>query len=520
MAMVRAAARMAEAELARDAADPRRPPMRPTRTGLHVVHRVPRPAESLLTIMTARPGTPLRLTPAAQRDPAAARLGPARALRRRARRAALRGRRRLLHAARGAQPAARLLGEELLASRPYRLAAGGRRGLAGGRGAAGGGRRARRHACLPRPAPAAVDGARRRTAARRAARARCAHAMLRSRRARPDVDLDTRRRGAPTTTRCGWPSAPPSGDGSPMLPAGRRADRPPGPRTACLTRSWRHVERSQRRRATCPLLAWWSTVDHHSVTPLEPHMTVYAPPGTADSHIRSRAATATTSAASGSTPIKGGYFENISPVNGKPFTEVGRGTAEDIEAAIDAAHAAADAWGRTSADRALEHPAQDRRPRSRRTSRCSRSSRPGTTASRSARRSPRTCRSAIDHFRYFAGCPARPGGQRQRDRRGHDRLPLPRAARRRRPDHPVELPDPDGRLEARSRAGRRQRRRAQARRADPVVDPQADGAHRRPAAGRRAERRQRLRRRGRQAARQQQPDRARSRSPARPRPAG
>ena len=43
-------------------------------------------------------------------------------------------------------------------------------------------------------------------------------------------------------------------------------------------------------------------------------------------------------------PIKGEYFENISPVNGKPFTEVGRGTAEDIESALDAAHAAADAW--------------------------------------------------------------------------------------------------------------------------------------------------------------------------------
>lgn len=33
-------------------------------------------------------------------------------------------------------------------------------------------------------------------------------------------------------------------------------------------------------------------------------------------------------------PAKGGYFENISPVNGKPFTEIGRGTAEDIEAAL------------------------------------------------------------------------------------------------------------------------------------------------------------------------------------------
>jgi len=48
-------------------------------------------------------------------------------------------------------------------------------------------------------------------------------------------------------------------------------------------------------------------------------------------------------------PVKGQYFENPSPVTGKTFCEVARGTAEDIEAALDAAHAAAPAWGRTSA---------------------------------------------------------------------------------------------------------------------------------------------------------------------------
>ncbi len=47
-------------------------------------------------------------------------------------------------------------------------------------------------------------------------------------------------------------------------------------------------------------------------------------------------------------PVKGQYFENPSPVTGKTFCEVARGTAEDIEAALDAAHAAAPAWGRTS----------------------------------------------------------------------------------------------------------------------------------------------------------------------------
>ena len=47
-------------------------------------------------------------------------------------------------------------------------------------------------------------------------------------------------------------------------------------------------------------------------------------------------------------PVKGQYFENTSPVTGKVFTEIARSTAEDVEAALDAAHAAKDAWGKSS----------------------------------------------------------------------------------------------------------------------------------------------------------------------------
>ena len=47
-------------------------------------------------------------------------------------------------------------------------------------------------------------------------------------------------------------------------------------------------------------------------------------------------------------PVKGQYFENVSPVTGKKFTEIARSTAEDVELALDAAHAAKDAWGKTS----------------------------------------------------------------------------------------------------------------------------------------------------------------------------
>ncbi|WP_263993867.1 acetaldehyde dehydrogenase ExaC [Mycolicibacterium fallax] len=53
-------------------------------------------------------------------------------------------------------------------------------------------------------------------------------------------------------------------------------------------------------------------------------------------------------------PVGGRYFENRSPVTGEVFCEVARSGAEDVELALDAAHAAAPGWGRTSpAQRAL-----------------------------------------------------------------------------------------------------------------------------------------------------------------------
>jgi aldehyde dehydrogenase len=47
------------------------------------------------------------------------------------------------------------------------------------------------------------------------------------------------------------------------------------------------------------------------------------------------------------------YRENVTPSTGEPFCEVASGTPEDVELALDAAHAAKDAWGAKSpADRA------------------------------------------------------------------------------------------------------------------------------------------------------------------------
>jgi aldehyde dehydrogenase len=52
-------------------------------------------------------------------------------------------------------------------------------------------------------------------------------------------------------------------------------------------------------------------------------------------------------------PVTGEYFENATPVTGEVFCEIPRSTAADIDKALDAAQAAAPAWGKTSpADRA------------------------------------------------------------------------------------------------------------------------------------------------------------------------
>ena len=53
-------------------------------------------------------------------------------------------------------------------------------------------------------------------------------------------------------------------------------------------------------------------------------------------------------------PAEGRYFDNSSPITGQVVTSIARSSAADVERALDAAHAAKEAWARTSAaDRAL-----------------------------------------------------------------------------------------------------------------------------------------------------------------------
>ena len=47
-------------------------------------------------------------------------------------------------------------------------------------------------------------------------------------------------------------------------------------------------------------------------------------------------------------PVSGTYFDNVSPIDGKVFTQAARSGKEDIELALDAAHAAFPSWSKSS----------------------------------------------------------------------------------------------------------------------------------------------------------------------------
>ena len=78
-------------------------------------------------------------------------------------------------------------------------------------------------------------------------------------------------------------------------------------------------------------------------------MAVFPQPGSAESSVSVKSRYDNYIGGEWVPPVKGEYFENITPVTGKPFTEIARSTAEDIDKALDAAHAAKDAWGKTPA---------------------------------------------------------------------------------------------------------------------------------------------------------------------------
>lgn len=74
----------------------------------------------------------------------------------------------------------------------------------------------------------------------------------------------------------------------------------------------------------------------------------YAIPNQADSKVSFKSRYENFIGGKWTPPVQGEYFENISPINGKTFCEIPRSTADDIELALDAAHAAKDSWAKTS----------------------------------------------------------------------------------------------------------------------------------------------------------------------------
>jgi len=77
-------------------------------------------------------------------------------------------------------------------------------------------------------------------------------------------------------------------------------------------------------------------------------MTIYAAPGTAGAKIDYKAQYDNFIGGKWVAPVNGQYFDVLTPISGKNYTKAARSSAEDVELALDAAHAAADAWGKTA----------------------------------------------------------------------------------------------------------------------------------------------------------------------------
>nr|WP_199067474.1 aldehyde dehydrogenase [Chromobacterium sp. ASV5] len=102
-------------------------------------------------------------------------------------------------------------------------------------------------------------------------------------------------------------------------------------------------------------------------------------------------------------PVNGRYFENVTPITGKVLCEIPRSDEQDVELALDAAHAARHAWGHT--------PVTERALALNRIADCMEQNleRLATVETWDNGKPIRETRAAdiplaIDHFRYFAAC--------------------------------------------------------------------------------------------------------------------
>ena len=78
-------------------------------------------------------------------------------------------------------------------------------------------------------------------------------------------------------------------------------------------------------------------------------MTVYAAPGATGAKLAYKTRYDNFIGGKFVAPVDGQYFDVITPISGKPYTQAARSTAADIELALDAAHAAKAGWAATPA---------------------------------------------------------------------------------------------------------------------------------------------------------------------------
>ncbi len=130
---------------------------------------------------------------------------------------------------------------------------------------------------------------------------------------------------------------------------------------------------------------------------------IYAAPGAPDAKIAFKAHYDNFIGGKFVAPVKGQYFDVVTPINGKVFTKAARSTAEDIDLALDAAHSAADAWGKTSptARANILNKIADRMEANLEMLAYAESVDNGKPIRETINADIPL---AIDHFRYFAGC--------------------------------------------------------------------------------------------------------------------
>ena len=130
---------------------------------------------------------------------------------------------------------------------------------------------------------------------------------------------------------------------------------------------------------------------------------LYAMPGQADARIQYKTRYDNFIGGKWVAPVKGDYFDVLTPISGSRYTQAARSTAEDVELALDAAHAAFPTWSKTSpAERAnLLLKIADRLEQNLEVLAYAETVDNGKAIRETLNADIPL---AVDHFRYFAGC--------------------------------------------------------------------------------------------------------------------